>query len=202
MKAKLPLTPKEAEDWKKLIFQGAVGVFPTETFYGLGGNALDRDAVKRVFVCKKRPVEKSLLILVKRDWLLDFAIVTEKVACLMDEFWPGALTVILPANRNLPEFLRGPGNTIAVRHSPSKFVDELLGILKKPLIGTSANLSGQPSCQTADEAYRQLGPSVDFWLDGGMTKGGMPSTMLDATEPNFRIIREGAISSEVIRPFL
>ncbi len=202
MKAKLPLTPKEAEDWKKLIFQGAVGVFPTETFYGLGGNALDRDAVKRVFVCKKRPVEKSLLILVKRDWLLDFAIVTEKVACLLDEFWPGALTVILPANRNLPEFLRGPGNTIAVRHSPSKFVDELLGILKKPLIGTSANLSGQPSCQTADEAYRQLGPSVDFWLDGGMTKGGMPSTMLDATEPNFRIIRDGAISSEVIRPFL
>lgn len=202
MKAKLPLTPKQAEDWKKLIFQGAVGVFPTETFYGLGGNALDRDAVKRVFVCKKRPVEKSLLILVKRDWLLDFAIVTEKVACLLDEFWPGALTVILPANRNLPEFLRGPGNTIAVRHSPSKFVDELLGILKKPLIGTSANLSGQPSCQTADEAYRQLGPSVDFWLDGGITKGGMPSTMLDATEPNFRIIREGAISSEVIRPFL
>ena len=202
MKAKLPLTPKEAEDWKKLIFQGAVGVFPTETFYGLGGNALDRDAVKRVFVCKKRPVEKSLLILVKRDWLLDFAIVTEKVACLLDEFWPGALTVILQANRNLPEFLRGPGNTIAVRHSPSKFVDELLGILKKPLIGTSANLSGQPSCQTADEAYRQLGPSVDFWLDGGTTKGGMPSTMLDATEPNFRIIREGAISSEVIRPFL
>ena len=202
MKAKLPLTPKQAEDWKKLIFQGAVGVFPTETFYGLGGNALDQDAVERVFVCKKRPVEKSLLILVKRDWLLDFAIVTEKVACLLDEFWPGALTVILQANRNLPEFLRGPGNTIAVRHSPSKFVDELLGILKKPLIGTSANLSGQPSCQTADEAYRQLGPSVDFWLDGGMTKGGMPSTMLDATEPNFRIIREGAISSEVIRPFL
>ena len=202
MKAKLPLTPKQAEDWKKLIFQGAVGVFPTETFYGLGGNALDRDAVKRVFVCKKRPVEKSLLILVKRDWLLDFAIVTEKVACLLDEFWPGALTVILQANRNLPEFLRGPGNTIAVRHSPSKFVDELLGILKKPLIGTSANLSGQPSCQTADEAYRQLGPSVDFWLDGGMTKGGMPSTMLDATEPNFRIIREGAIASEVIRPFI
>ena len=202
MKAKLPLTPKQAEDWKKLIFQGAVGVFPTETFYGLGGNALDRDAVKRVFVCKKRPVEKSLLILVKRDWLLDFAIVTEKVACLLDEFWPGALTVILPANRNLPEFLRGPGNTIAVRHSPSKFVDELLGILKQPLIGTSANLSGQPSCQTADEAYRQLGPSVDFWLDGGMTKGGMPSTMLDATEPNFRIIREGAIPSEALRPFL
>jgi len=202
MKAKLPLTPKQAEDWKKLIFQGAVGVFPTETFYGLGGNALDQNAVERVFVCKKRSVEKSLLILVQRDWLLDFAVVTEKVARLLDEFWPGALTVVLPANKNLPDFLKGPGNTIAVRHSPSKFVDELLGILKKPLIGTSANLSGQPSCQTADEAYRQLGPSIDFWLDGGMTKGGMPSTMLDATEPNFRIIREGAISSEVIRPFL
>jgi L-threonylcarbamoyladenylate synthase len=202
MKAKLPLTPEQAEDWKKLIFQGAVGVFPTETFYSLGGNALDRDAVEKVFVCKKRPVEKSLLILVKRDWLLDFAIVTEKIDHLLDEFWPGALTVVLPANKNLPDFLRGPGNTIAVRHSPSKFVDKLLGILNKPLIGTSANLSGLPSCQTVDEAYRQLGPSVDFWLDGGMTKGGMPSTMLDATEPNFRIIREGAISSEVIRPFL
>ena len=202
MKAKLPLTPKQAEDWKKLIFQGAVGVFPTETFYGLGGNALDQAAVERVFVCKKRPVEKSLLILVKRDWLLDFAILTEKVDQLLDEFWPGALTVVLPANKNLPDFLRGPGNTIAVRHSPSKLVDELLGILNKPLIGTSANLSGLPSCQTVDEAYRQLGPSLDFCLDGGMTEGGVPSTILDATEPNFRIIREGAISSEVIRPFL
>jgi len=202
MKAKLPLTPKQAEDWKKLIFQGAVGVFPTETFYGLGGNALDQNAVERVFVCKKRSVEKSLLILVQRDWLLDFAVVTEKVARLLDEFWPGALTVVLPANKNLPDFLRGPGNTIAVRHSPSKFVDELLGILNKPLIGTSANLSGLPSCQTVDEAYRQLGPSVDFWLDGGITKGGMPSSMLDATEPNFRIIREGAIPSEALRPFL
>ena len=202
MKVKLPLTPKQAEDWKKLIFQGAVGVFPTETFYGLGGNALDQDAVKRVFVCKKRPIEKSLLILVKREWLSDFAVVTEKVDKLLDEFWPGALTVVLPANKNLPDFLKGPGTTIAVRHSPSKFVDELLGILKKPLIGTSANLSGQPSCQNVDEVYKQLGPSVDFWLDGGMTKGGMPSTMVDVTEPNFRIIREGAISSEVIRPFL
>ena len=202
MKAKLPLTPKQAEDWKKLIFQGDVGVFPTETFYGLGGNALDQSAVERGFACKQRPIEKSLLILVKRDWLLDFAISTEKVDQLLDEFWPGALTVVLPANKNLPDFLRGPGNTIAVRHSPSKFVDELLGILNKPLIGTSANLSGLPSCQTVDEAYRQLGPSVDFWLDGGMTKGGMPSTMLDATEPNFRIIREGAIPSEALRPFL
>jgi L-threonylcarbamoyladenylate synthase len=202
MKAKLPLNPKQAEDWKKLIFQGAVGVFPTETFYGLGGNALDQDAVKRVFVCKKRPIEKSLLILVKRDWLLDFAVVTEKVDRLLDEFWPGALTVVLPANKNLPDFLKGPGNTIAVRHSPSKFVDELLGILKKPLIGTSANLSGQPSCQTVDEVYKQLGPSVDFWLDGGLTKGGLPSTILDASELNFRIIREGAIPSEAIQPFL
>ena len=202
MKAKLPLTPKQAEDWKKLISQGAVGVFPTETFYGLGGNALDQAAVERVFVCKKRPVEKSLLILVKRDWLLDFAILTEKVDQLLDEFWPGALTVVLPANKNLPDFLRGPGNTIAVRHSPSKLVDELLGILNKPLIGTSANLSGLPSCQTVDEAFRQLGPSLDFWLDGGITKGGMPSTMVDATEPNFRIIREGAIPLEALRPFL
>ena len=159
-------------------------------------------AVERVFACKKRPIEKSLLILIKRDWLLDFAVVTEKVDHLLEEFWPGSLTVVLPANKNLPDFLRGPGNTIAVRHSPSKFVDELLGILKKPLIGTSANLSGLPSCQTVDEAYRQLCPSVDFWLDGGMTKGGLPSTILDASEQNFRIIREGAISSEVIRPFL
>ena len=108
----------------------------------------------------------------------------------------------LTSKKNLPEFLRGPGNTIAVRHSPSKFVDELLGILNKPLIGTSANLSGLPSCQTVDEAFRQLGPSINFWLDGGMTKGGMPSTILDATEPNFRIIREGAIPSEKIQSFL
>jgi L-threonylcarbamoyladenylate synthase len=142
------------------------------------------------------------LILIKRDWLLDFAVVTEKIDTLLDEFWPGALTIVLPANKKLPDFLRGPGNTIAVRHSPSKFVDELLGILNKPLIGTSANLSGQSNCQTVEEAFKQLGPLVEFWLDGGLTRGGLPSTVVDAGEPNFRIIRKGAISSEAILPFL
>jgi L-threonylcarbamoyladenylate synthase len=202
MKAKLPLSSEQVVTWKQLILDGAVGVFPTETFYGLGGNALDESAVERVFTCKQRPVEKSLLILIKRDWLLDFAVVTEKIDTLLDEFWPGALTVVLPANKKLPDFLRGPGNTIAVRHSPSKFVDELLGILNKPLIGTSANLSGQSNCQTVEEAFKQLGPLVEFWLDGGLTRGGLPSTVVDAGEPNFRIIRKGAISSEAILPFL
>ena len=202
MKAKLPLSSEQVVTWKQLILDGAVGVFPTETFYGLGGNALDESAVERVFTCKQRPVEKSLLILIKRDWLLDFAVVTEKIDTLLDEFWPGALTVVLPANKHLPEFLKGPGNTIAVRHSPSKFVDELLGILNKPLIGTSANLSGQSNCQTVEEAFKQLGPLVEFWLDGGLTRGGLPSTVVDAGEPNFRIIRKGAISSEAILPFL
>ena len=102
MKAKLPLTPLQAEAWKQLIFNGAIGVFPTETFYGLGGNALDQYAVERVFACKQRPVEKSLLILIKKDWLLDFAVVEEKAENLTDEFWPGALTVVLPAKNNLP----------------------------------------------------------------------------------------------------
>ena len=202
MKAKLPLSSEQVVTWKQLILDGAVGVFPTETFYGLGGNALDESAVERVFTCKQRPVEKSLLILIKRDWLLDFAVVTEKVDVLLDEFWPGALTVVLPANKRLPDFLRGPGNTIAVRHSPSKFVDELLGIINKPLIGTSANLSGHPNCRTVDEAYKQLGPLVEFWLDGGLTKGGLPSTIVDAVEPDFKIIRKGEIPSGAILPFL
>ena len=70
MKAKLPLSSEQVVTWKQLILDGAVGVFPTETFYGLGGNALDESAVERVFTCKQRPVEKSLLILIKRDWLL------------------------------------------------------------------------------------------------------------------------------------
>ena len=202
MKAKLPLSSEQVVTWKQLILDGAVGVFPTETFYGLGGNALDESAVERVFTCKQRPIEKSLLILIQKDWLLDFAVVTEKIDTLLDEFWPGALTIVLPANKKLPDFLRGPGNTIAVRHSPSKFVDELLGILNKPLIGTSANLSGQSNCQTVEEAFKQLGPLVEFWLDGGLTRGGLPSTVVDAGEPNFRIIRKGAISSEAILPFL
>ena len=202
MKAKLPLSSEQVVTWKQLILDGAVGVFPTETFYGLGGNALDESAVERVFTCKQRPVEKSLLILIKRDWLLDFAVVTEKIDTLLDEFWPGALTIVLPANKKLPDFLRGPENTIAVRHSPSKFVDELLGIMNKPLIGTSANLSGHPNCRTVDEASKQLGPLVEFWLDGGLTKGGLPSTIVDAVEPDFKIIRKGEIPSGAILPFL
>ena len=202
MKATFPLSFEEAINWKKLIFQGSVGVFPTETFYGLGGNALDQSAVKRVYKCKKRSVEKSLLILIKREWLSDFAIVQEKADSLLDEFWPGALTVILPVSSKLPEFLRGPGNTIAVRHSPSKFVNELLDLVQIPLIGTSANLSGSPNCQILNEVTYQLGELADFWLDGGKTKGGMPSTVVDASQANFKITRQGIISSETLKPFL
>ena len=102
-------------------------------------------------LCKQRPVEKSFVDSDKKRLAFRFCGCGRKAENLTDEFWPGALTIVLPAKNNLPDFSERTRNTIAVRHSPSKLVDELLGILNKPLIGTSANLSGQPSCKTVDE---------------------------------------------------
>ena len=173
---------------------GLVG-FPTETFYGLGALALDDAAVARVFQAKGRPGDKPLLVLV------DSLAMVERVASgesararrLMDRYWPGALTLILPARPDLPPALTAGTGTIGVRLSGHPLARALVAAAGAPVTAPSANTHGGPSPRTADEVTGALGDRLDLVLDGGPTPGGPASTVLDLTRTPAVVLRMGTV---------
>ena len=182
---------------------GKTIAFPTETFYGLGGNALSEHLVERIFQIKKRARHKALLLLIEPAWLPQLSVApTFKVEKLIERFWPGPLTLIVPAHKKLPQFLLAPAHTIAVRHSSAWIVQKLIALGQCPLIGTSANVSDTPENSQAAGVLSQLEGQLDLLIDGGATVGGAPSTLVDTTTSPFKIIRQGAVSQEDLHPYL
>jgi L-threonylcarbamoyladenylate synthase len=186
----------------KALQRGGLVAFPTDTVYGLGVLAFNAAAVERIYVAKNRPVDKAISVLIADP--SDLAKVTLKVAPmaagLAARFWPGPLTLILEKHPNLPEALSS-GQTVGVR-IPDHAVARALLRRAGPMAVTSANLSGQPSPSTAQEVYVQLGGRIALIIDGGKTPGGMPSTVLDCTGREPRILRPGPVSEDEIRSVL
>lgn len=180
----------------RLLRDGGLVAFPTETFYGLGANAFDATAVSRVFRAKGRPADKPLLVLV------DSVAMAETVAAeipvrarrLMSRYWPGPLTLILPARPALPLALTAGTGTIGLRVPGHPVARALVRAAGCPITAPSANLHGGPSPRTAAEVLAGLGDRVDVILDGGPTPGGPASTLLDLTAEPPRIVRRGAVT--------
>ena len=175
---------------------------PTETFYALGASTWDEGAIRRVCAIKGRPQGKPILALIA-DRAQLMALVDEVTLAgtiLMDRFWPGPLTLILPASSLLPEVLTAGAGSVGVRQSAHAGLASLLQHVG-PLTGTSANRSGEPPARTAEEVQTTLGSAVDLILDGGSTTGGLPSTIVDTVGP-IRLLREGPISREQIEGVL
>jgi L-threonylcarbamoyladenylate synthase len=175
---------------------GGLVAFPTETFYGLGANAGDRQAVERVFAVKGRPEWKPLLVLVdSREMAESLAVeVPETARDLMERYWPGPLTLVFKASSGLPPELTAGTGTIGIR-MPGHPV--ALGLVKAagfPITAPSANPSGAPAPTTAGEVYEGLKGAIDLILDGGPTKGGPPSTLLDVSVTPPKLIRQGAVT--------
>lgn len=178
-----------------VIRDSGLVAFPTETFYGLGANALDPEAVARVFRAKGRPADKPLLVLVDSLAMAE-AVVAElpgRARQLITRYWPGPLTLILPARSHLPAALTAGTGTIGVRVSGHPLARALAQAAALPITAPSANLHGDPSPRTAAEVMASLGDRVDLVLDGGVTAGGPPSTVLDLTGVEPRIVRPGAV---------
>lgn len=191
-----PFDSAQAQSLKAWLKQGLPLVFPTETFYALGGLALSATAAENVYRLKERERGKPLLVLAKPEMLHDLVVMEGRsIQRLMQEFWPGPLTIVFQPKPQAPDFLRGPGGGIAVRHSPHPAVNALLDLVGEPLTGSSANLSGQPACRTITAARQQLAAETLCFLDGGSTVGGRPSTLIDTTQSPFKVLREGAIES-------
>lgn len=181
------------------VQSGAVIAVPTETYYGLGVNPFDAAAVGRLLAIKGRPDGKPILILIgDQEQLLDLVTNVPPVArVLMAAYWPGPLTLVLPAGATLPVAVTAGTGTVGVRLTSCGALAELLRHTG-PLTGTSANRSGEPPVRTAIEVERTIGTVVDVIVDGGTTQGGLASTVLDVCN-GVRMIREGPIDRQMIQ---
>jgi L-threonylcarbamoyladenylate synthase len=179
----------------RLLREGGLVAFPTETFYGLGADALDAAAVDRVFQAKGRPADKPLLVLVTS--LAMAAEVASEISAharrLAARHWPGPLTLILPARPHLPAALTAGTGTIGVRIPGHAVALALVGAAGVPVTAPSANPHGAPAPRTAAEVLAALDGRIDLVLDGGPTAGGPASTVLDVTGAGPRVLRAGAI---------
>jgi L-threonylcarbamoyladenylate synthase len=187
------------------IGRGELVVLPTDTVYGVGADAFDPDAVQRLLDAKGRTRQSPPPVLVPGIPTLDALAETVPPAIrdLVTEFWPGPLTVILPARRSLSWDLGETGGTVALRMPDQRIALELLAETG-PLAVSSANKTGQPPATTAQNAFEQLGDSVEVYLDGGATPGSVPSTIIDATAlvagtGPVRIVRSGVLSDDALR---
>jgi L-threonylcarbamoyladenylate synthase len=169
--------------------------FPTETFYGLGADALDAAAVARVFRAKGRPPDKPLLVLVDSVGMAErlVAELPARARALMARYWPGPLTLVLRAGPEVPPALTAGTGTIGVRLSSHAVARALVTAATRPVTAPSANPHGAPSPRTADEVLAGL-PGIDLVLDGGATPGGPPSTLLDMTRTPPVVLRPGAVT--------
>lgn len=184
-----------------VLKEGGIVAFPTDTVYGLGAGIGNTQAVERVYQVKKRPHGMALpLLLSDVSQIGEVAWPVPQAAWLLAErFLPGALTLVLPKAPSLADIVTGVGKTVAVRIPAHPIPVALIRGLGTPIIGTSANLSGQPPALTASEVYTQLGDKVDLIIDGGRCPGGRESTIIDLSGDTPVILREGAIPGEELK---
>ncbi len=187
-----------------LLRAGRLVAYPTETFYGLGADPLNEGAIDLIFEAKGRPERMALPIIVADEAALARCVseFPESARRLAEEFWPGALTLVLLASSTIPSRVLGGGRTVGVRLSPHPIAAALARAAGGPIVATSANRSGQPAPSTAVEVERALGDAVDLILDGGPTRGGLASTVLDLVSDPPRVIRSGAVPVQEVERVL
>lgn len=193
--------PKAAYDEATKILQmGGLVAFPTETVYGLGGNALDEYAAKRIYAAKGRPSDNPLIVHIADMQALEELTkeVPDVARKLAKVFWPGPLTMILPKSEKVPLGTTGGLLTVAVRMPDHPVALSLIRRSGLYLAAPSANTSGRPSPTLAEHVYEDLRDKIDLILDGGMVKVGIESTIVDLTEDVPMILRPGCITKEML----
>lgn len=180
----------------EVLHLGGLVALPTDTVYGIGAFAFNGQAVQSIYMAKDRPVEKAIPILIgDLDDLDQVAMDIPRAAHLLAlRFWPGPLTILVPKKPDLPEAVSAT-STIGVRIPDHEIARALLRAAG-PMAVTSANLSGRASPTTAEEVIAQLGGRIELIIDGGKTPGGIPSTLVECTGDEIRILREGPITEK------
>lgn len=200
------LCPQDEELMKaaEILRKGGLVAFPTETVYGLGANALDEEAAKRIYAAKGRPSDNPLIA-----HIADRAGLEPLVACvpeagrkLMEAFWPGPLTMIFPKSSRVPYGTTGGLDTVAVRMPSDPVASRLIALAGVPVAAPSANTSGRPSPTTADHVWEDMNGRIEMIIDGGPVGIGVESTIVDVTGEVPMLLRPGAITMEMLRELL
>jgi L-threonylcarbamoyladenylate synthase len=186
----------------EVLQKGGLVAFPTDTVYGVGALAFEGKAIESIYAAKDRPIEKAIPILIGDPADLEKVgiEIPETARQLAARYWPGALTILVPKRPDLPAAVSATA-TVGVR-VPDHGVARRLLRRAGPMAVTSANISGAQSPVTAQEVYEQLRDRIPLILDGGKTPGGVPSTLVDCTVPDLKILREGPLSLEELRAAL
>ncbi|MCV9385392.1 L-threonylcarbamoyladenylate synthase [Reichenbachiella ulvae] len=191
---------KDVQKAAALLREGKLVAIPTDTVYGLAGNAFDIAAIEQIYEVKGRPKSKAFIAQTNsvekiKTFVKDFPANAEKLA---NKYWPGALTLILDANDKIPVEMLANGVTVGVRICNHALTLELLSLLDFPVALPSANLHTQPSPVTAQEVDAQLGDRIDYILDGDECHIGFESTIVGFNDQKPLILRQGAIAEEDI----
>jgi len=191
--------PDAIELAAEVVRAGKVVAIPTDTLYVLVADPFSLQAVASVFRAKGRETHRSLPILVDSLQMAeDYAVeLTSRFYLLARRFWPGPLTIIVPASAMLPLKVTGNTGRLAVRQSPAAVPNRLIERLGTPIIATSANRSGQPTCRSGVEVLGEMDGRVDLVIEGGSVSGP-GATTIDITEHDWRLIREGAVPKALI----
>ncbi len=192
-------SPEAIDRAARVIRSGGVVAVPTDGLYSLVADPFDLRAVGRVFAAKGRESVRSLPLFVS-DHLMAEDLgkdISPRFLILTRKFWPGPLTIIVPASARVPLKVTGNTGRVAMRQSRAVVVQKLIEKLDQPLIATSANLSGQPTCSSGIQVFGTMDGRVDLVIDGGACAGA-GNTTVDITEPYWRVIKEGAISEKEI----
>ncbi len=194
------ITPKSLQEAKKIIFDGGVVAIPTETVYGLGGNAFNDDAVKKIFEVKGRPNDNPLIAHVHTDYDLSTIIDYDPPYAkkLREAFLPGPLTLVYPSTRKVSRFVSCGLQTLAVRVPSHPGAQAFLREVGVPIVAPSANVSRHVSPTSAKHVFDDFNGSIPLILDGGECAGGIESTVCDCTGEIPVILRPGLISREMI----
>lgn len=182
-----------------ILKDGGLVAFPTDTVYGVGALVFDGTAVESIYIAKDRPIEKAIPVLIADAEDMDKVgmDIPDVARQLAARFFPGSLTCIIPKQPTLPPSVSAT-STVGVRvpdHEVARAILRAAG----PMAVTSANISGQPSPSTAEEVFAQLNRRIQLIIDGGKAPGGIPSTIVDCTNNEIKILREGPISLEEIK---
>ncbi len=185
----------------RILKKGGVIAYPTETFYGLGADALNGQAVKRVFLIKGRDFSNPLPVIIgeKRDLERYVEAIPAAARSLIERFWPGGLTLVFRASQEIPPDLTAGTGKIGIRLSSHPVAAHLAAAMGNPITATSANPSGAAECSSIQDVFRILGEKLDAVVDGGKTPGIAGSTIVDVTVAPPAVLREGIIPASLIR---
>lgn len=192
------------EDAAKVIQNGGLVLFPTETVYGIGANGLDENAVRKIFEAKGRAQDNPLILHISSTDMLDKIAtgITEIEYKLMDAFWPGPFTIVLNKQEIVPSVVTGGLNTVAVRMPANIIANKLIQYAGVPIAAPSANISGKPSGTCLEDIYSELADKMDYIIDGGKCEVGLESTVVKVENGQVKILRPGKITKEQIEEII